>query len=462
MLTVTNLLIQVLSILSSIKLARQLQPHGYGVFNLILMQASIFSIFATYGLRIVIIRSIARNKSNGKKIYEISSRIRILTTVVSLVIVTGYNYLQKENSLSGGMVLSLLLIIIGQTIWDTIESLAFGYERMEASGIINLIFTVIWILEIYLIPDSLFFVGLLTYIFVLNQIIKTFVYRLWIEKKILTRYIGTEEPIYPEDYKNMLRDGSSYFILAIFTAVQNQVPILFLQFNSRIDQIGIFNLGYRILSPLQMVLGMLLTAIFPMLARQAIEKKELFVKRIKNLLNIITIVGIWGSVGFTFFSMEIVKILYGEKYLGSATVIVIQCWFTVLFAIFCTIGTVLNSIDKQRLLAILSIIYGIISLPIFYWGSKYGAIGLAWAFVIAALINMIYHLIIFKKLLKPYLSFRYTVTVFILLTAFAMTPLFKIEFSIIWRIILLILLSYFGYYFLKREYDIISSEVIVN
>lgn len=53
-----------------------------------------------------------------------------------------------------------------------------------------------------------------------------------------------------------------------------------------------------------------------------------------------------------------------------------------------------------------SLILVTLGFPIFYIGSKFGAIGLASSFVIAAYIHMTYHWIVFKKLLAPYLTLR--------------------------------------------------------
>ena len=440
-LTGTNLLIQVLSILSSIRVARQLQPEGYGLFNLVNLQASIFSIIAAYGLRIVVIRHIARNKQDARKIFTVSNQIRVITTTVAILFAIGYAQINNKQSLSSIYLFALVLLIVFQSFWDSIESVSFGSEKMQTSGIINLILTAIWIVEIYLIPNNKFTVSTLLYAFVINQGVKTIIYYIWLRNKILIN-ISSKKIEGLADHKLLISQSNFYFILAVFTAIQNQIPILLLQFNSSVDQIGLFNLGNRILSPLQMMLSMLLTALFPMLARLAVDNKELFAQRVKSLINIIALTGIWGALCFALFSRDIVTLLYGNAYVTSANVILIQCWFTILFAIFCTIGTVLSALDKQKLLATLAIIYGIVAAPIFYYGTKYGATGLAWAFVIAAFINMTYHWIIFSNLLGKHISILYSIFLFSTIGLLSFLSYFyKIEYSLPIRILIGIFLS---------------------
>lgn len=450
-LTVSNILIQFLSILSSIRLARLLQPEGYGLYNLVLVQAQIFSIIAAYGLKWVIVRYVARNKSDSRYVFNISNKIRLFTTLLSIVCLLTYNIFIAEDSLGTVLLFFIALILIFQSFWDSIESIAFGNERMEGSGYINLLFTGLWVVAVYLIPKVNFNVNVILAVYISIQILKTFSYHLWLKKKILKTITIDIQP--EVKYKFFIVQSGYFFVLAVFSTLQSQVPILLLDYNSTIDQIGIFNLGNRILSPMNMVLGMLLTSIYPSLSRLAFENKELFAKRIKSLINLLVIFGIWACICFTLFSREVILLLYGKEYIDSAKVILIQCWFSLLYAIFSTIGTVLMSFDKQRVMAILSIIYGTLALPVFYLGSRYGAIGLAWSYVIAAYIHMTYHWIVFKNLLSPYLTYSYTIKLFSVIILATIGSLFvPFEYSLVLKIILGISVTLItGLYLRMRE-----------
>ena len=458
-LTGTNILIQVLSIFSSIRLARQLQPERYGVFNLIALQSSIFSIFACYGLRIVIIRHIARNNNDARKVFVLSGHIRLVTTAIALILLFFYNLVYGQESLSTLLVLAVMALIVFQTSWDTIESIFFGFEKMETSGIINLIFTLIWIAEIYIIPNSHFNVEVLAFAFLLNQGLKSLLYYFWMRRSIFKKMPSTSFNNYSE-HVDFIKQSNFFFVLAIFSSIQNQMPILLLQFNSTVDQIGLFNLGSRLLSPLQMLLNLLLAALFPMLSRLAIDNKPLFAVRVKSLMNIIILSGILGSGLFALFSNDIVYLLYGEAYKTTARVILIQCWFTVLFAIFCTIGSVLSALDKQKLLSRLSIIYATTACPIFFIGTKYGAIGLAWAFVIAGFVNMTYHWVIFRSLINKNVSLLYSISIFSVIGILSFfTGFYEINIPFLMRLSLGLILSilFFSYSY-KIEYKNILSK----
>lgn len=423
-LTGTNIIIQFISILSSIRLARLLHTDGYGYFNLILVLSNIFLIISSYGLKQVIIRYVARNKTESRFVFHLSNQIRLFTTIISIICLIIYNALLNDKPLPPFVLILLSVIIIFQSVWEAVECIAFGNERMEPSGYINLTFTSVWVAAVYIVPKENFNPEFLLVIYVVIQCLKSLTYYLWLRKDIF------DERKQHDDNQSLnhaffIKQSNYYFTLAVFTALQTQVPIVLLNHNSTYDQVGIFNLGNRILGPLQMVLMTALTALYPSFSRLAITDRELFSKRVKILLNIMVIIGIWGCLCFTLFSKEVVMLLYGKEYLDSVDVILTQCWFTLLFGIFCTIGTVLNSFDKQRLLAILSIIYGVLCLPVFFIGSKYGAIGLAWAFVISAYVNMTYHWVVFKKLLSPGITIVYTIKLFSILILASVISLFN-------------------------------------
>jgi O-antigen/teichoic acid export membrane protein len=458
-LTGTNIVIQFISILSSIRLARLLQPEGYGYFNLILTLSGIFLIISSYGLKQVVIRYVARNKSYSKYVFHISNHIRLVTSIIAILCLAGYNYFLNETTLPAFVVILVSLHIIFSSLWESVECIAFGNEQMAPSGYINLAFTGLWVITVYLIPRDSFNVEFLLITYVAIQFLKSLSYYFWLRGEIFTKSKLTEVNS-DIGQRYFIKQSNYYFILAIFTAIQIQVPIVLLNHNSTLEQVGVFNLGNRILGPLQMVILTALTALYPSFSRLALTDITLFAKRVKVLLNILVIIGIWGCLCFTLFSKEVVLLLYGKEYLGSVKVILIQCWFTLLYGIFCTIGTVLNSFDKQRLLAILSIIYGTLCVPVFFIGSKYGAIGLAWAFVIAAYINMTYHWVIFGKLLSPDITSIYTLKLFSILILASLFSLFvPFEFNIFIKLLIgIAITSVTGLYLNYRELPKLLSK----
>ena len=132
-LTATSIIIQFISILSSIRLARLLHADGYGYFNFILVLSNIFLIISSYGLKQVIIRYVARNKTESRFVFNLSNQIRLVTTLISVLCLLGYNTLLNDKPLPPFVLILLSVIIICQSVWEAVECIAFGNEKMEPS-----------------------------------------------------------------------------------------------------------------------------------------------------------------------------------------------------------------------------------------------------------------------------------------------------------------------------------------
>lgn len=94
---------------------------------------------------------------------------------------------------------------------------------------------------------------------------------------------------------------------------------------------------------------------------------------------------------------EVVYLLFGEKYAGSADAVAYQCWYTVLWAIVMLIGTSLLASDRQHLWAVLTTIFTIFTLPIIWFGAGHGATVLAAWKAVGVAITLIFIWPFFKK-----------------------------------------------------------------
>ena len=107
------------------------------------------------------------------------------------------------------------------------------------------------------------------------------------------------------------------------------------------------------------------------------------------------------------FRQEFVFLLYGDSYQSTADVMAWQCWYLVMYAIFCFNGSTLGAADAQRKLSMCSIVYAIVSTTILYFSSRYGANGLSIGYVVASIINIMYIFPVLKKVLNNALTWRF-------------------------------------------------------
>ena len=457
-LTLSNAFTQFLLIFTSIKIARSLDPLLFGTYNLLQLHISIFVVIASLGLRNIIIRSIARDKTIVKKIFLTSIIIRIVGFVLSIILFCSFFFLY--GSYDTLLFILVIQCILSTVIFDILESIAFGLEKMEFSGIINFFSTLFWLTTILLIPKNQISLHLIFGLLVFFNFIKTIVYFISIYK---TNYIKGFSKVEVDKIQiiSFVKECFPYYYLSLFTLLSNQIPLLFLQYRSGVEQIGFFNIANKILMPINLILTTALAAIFPNLSRLFVTNYPQFIKNVKLVFLLIALFSITGAFGVTLFRKEVIHLLYGEKYLSSSLVLGYQCWYIAVYSCVCLIGTILGAINKQKQLSYMSIICTIIQVPILWYGSKYGAQYLSAAFLVATSITFIIHIYVINLYLKNDLSYLFYIKISaIYLVAYAISLLTPVNIELSIKILIFMLISGVGGYFLYKKYMLSGKKLI--
>ncbi|MEO5893939.1 MAG: oligosaccharide flippase family protein [Ferruginibacter sp.] len=449
-LTLSNAFTQFLLIFTSIKIARALDPHVFGTYNLLQLHISIFGVIASLGLRNIIIRSVARDKTIIKKIFLTSLILRSAGFITAIVIFCLYFFLYTNYE----TLLFILVVqsILATTVFDLLESIAFGLEKMEFSGIINFMSTLCWLATILLIPNSQLSLKLIFSLFVLFNTIKTIVYFFSLYKSDYLKGFLSEK-IEKIQVVAFSKECLPYYYLALFTLLSNQIPLLFLEYRSGVEQIGFFNIASKVLMPINLILTTALAAIFPNLSRLFVSNYNQFIRNVKIIFTLIALFSIAGAFGVTLFRKEVIHLMYGDKYKSSGLVLGYQCWYIATYSTVCLIGTILGAINKQKTLSYLSIVCTIIQVPILWFGSKYGAEYLSAAFLVATVITLIIHVFVINNFLKKDLSFIFYLKI---LAAYVLGYLVSLltpaDLALIYKIMIFLVISLIGGYVIFKKY----------
>lgn len=396
LLVVSNIFGQVLGLLSTIRIARVLNPDGFGQFNLMQTMASLGVVVAGLGIRNVIIRECARDHEHSFNLFFCSSIFRLISSVLTGAGILFYSRI-GNSGLTYDFVWMAISLMAGMLIWDSIESVAYGYEQMEYSAAINLLGSILWVIVAWVVPVLWLTVFNVSLAFMVLQVGKAIVY--WgvsvksgiFRGRLDFRQIGNYS-------RQIIGDSMPFYWLALMTAVTTQLPIFFLAERSAKAEVALYNIGFRLINPLQMIILTSLTALYPVLSRYGGGRDNTrFMSANQKAINGIVIMGTLGALIISLLRNEVVFILFGSAYQLTADALAYQCWYIVLYSILCMIGTSLGANDKQGLLAKLSTAYSLISLPILWLGSGYGATGLSVAILLGCAVNMSYHWYFFQK-----------------------------------------------------------------
>ena len=90
-LTFSNILVQGFNVFTSIKIAKNLMPEGYGFYSFIMSLSAIYVVFVQLGMRNVIVRGIAVNKDDSGNQFTTSFIARTAAFVLVALAVIIYN-----------------------------------------------------------------------------------------------------------------------------------------------------------------------------------------------------------------------------------------------------------------------------------------------------------------------------------------------------------------------------------
>ncbi len=401
-LTLSSVLTQFLGMVIGIKIARVLTPYNFGVYNLLQLHVTIFSVVATLGISRIIIRNIARDKMNINGLLKSSLILRLIGTVFAVLIFGVYYYFFKSYDVFlFGLVISSIMMTVS---FDHFNSLAFGLEKMEFSGFVNLTSTVCWLIAIFFIPDEHLNLNFVFLLFALFNIIKVLLFLFVIRKKTNYKASLSSKDSSPDTAITLGKESLPFYYLDLFSLLSMQIPILFLEYRSGTEQIGYFNIASKVLLPISIVVNTALSAVFPILARLYERDFDRFINVFKTMCIAISLIGIAGAFGVTLFRKEVVVLLYGEKYISSSLVLSYQVWYIAFFSVVCLFGTILGAINRQKQLSYLSLVCTLIGVPLLWYGSQFGAQYLSAAFMVSTGINLILHFFVVDRYVKKQIS----------------------------------------------------------
>ena len=394
-LTVSDAFNQVFQFLVLYKLARELNPDGYGAFNIVYAISMIFWVFANFGMSQIVVREIARNNETSYSLIRKFFIIRLWATVLSVVVLFFY-FLFFRSSADSIIIISTIVITISLTAFDFAESIAFGKQIMKYTSFINIGMLFLWAGYLWILPKAYYSIinVLIAYSFLI--FLKAFAYYIVLKKLGLLKKNNVPDP---HSFKKIIQMCLPYLWLWGIGQLMTQVPLLLLEGNSNDTEVGLFSLGMRLILPLIFTVNTAMKAIFPALSKLSLENDQKFKNSINDGALLIIFFGTLAAFFVALISPYLIPLLFGNAYFASVASFNLLIWFGVVYALDILLGTALSASDRQNTLAILATVDFIVSMPLLYYGSFQGSFGLSVMRFLSGMIVIFYHWIVFRKLL---------------------------------------------------------------
>ncbi len=411
-LVVCNLLVNVINLFTNMYLARQLGPELYGQYGVLITWSTLIQTVASLGVQQVAIRAIARDQSNSKYYFKLSMIARSIgfISIVPWFVLYFFFHEHYDAFFIVAIVLNALMLFL----WYSFQNVAFGMQRMEYTGYINVVGAAVLLLTYLVLPSKVVSVSVVILLLIIIELLKDVIYYCACSKEGLFTSSGIRL-VSKGEVLNMIRESFPFFILILFGLSTNNLPVLFLDYHTNTTEVAYFNTANKLMVPLTMALNTMMSALFPSLTKHAKNAPDKFFSQSQKALWMIVLIGGYICFCISLFSDYIVLLIYGKDYAETGIVMLTQCWYAVIFAILSLFGTIYAAVGKDKLLATLSISNALIWGPIIWWCSKDGATSMSYGFLIGGGINLIYNYFFYLKCLPKKVSASSSIQIFVIM-----------------------------------------------
>lgn len=375
----------VLTLISSVILARLLGPESLGIYAFCVGVITILVIPSSLGLQHLLLREIPK-KVVRKSFEELKGLLLyggcysfFVSALLSLLIIIFAWFSENSNNYQQALYWSALFLpslAMLQIISSTLKGfgiIVFG-QFIELTAKPFLFLLMVW--SLYLLTND----GILSYQAIYLQSLATIaacgIGVVFIIKKNLLNFIPKVESTFN---KELIRSAVVLMLYTGVSALNNNISILMLGSFNMQKEVGLFSVAQRGGDFVAFALIALSNALSPKISYFYFQKQMDVLQDMINKSSIIIIsYSIACAIVLIFFSNTIIKVVFGAEYISSATPFCIICGAQLFNSVFGYCGLALNMIGNEILTMIcisvgfaLNLLLNLILIP------KYGINGAA-------------------------------------------------------------------------------------
>lgn len=327
--------------------ARYLGAKSFGILSFALALTAIFGVFGDLGLRQIATREVARNKSLAKKYLGNIVGIKIiLVTIVLGVLVLVINLLGCPEK-TKAVVYLISLSIIFNAFLQAFYGIFQAHERMEFESAGNILRSSLLLVCVLFVIRNNSSILILAFSYSLVSAVTlgyAFIIFLW----------KFEKPKIEIDWsfcKPTLRQALPFGLTAVFGVIYYWIDTVMLSMMKGDTVVGWYNAAYRIFLVLLLVPSAFDTAVYPVMSRLYVSSRNSLELMCEKGFKYLTFIGIPIGIGGMLLADRIILLVFGSEYVHSIIALRILLWSAVLTFMGTSFSEVLNSTNKQAVLA---------------------------------------------------------------------------------------------------------------
>jgi O-antigen/teichoic acid export membrane protein len=348
---ISRILIMVLSLITTMIIARLLGPVSFGALNYTLSIVGLFGILASLGIDNVVYREITKHKEDRLEILGSALFLKLITGLTAFLSVLVLLFFIDETLYIKKIVLVLSLSFLTQPL----ILLSYDFLKDSEAKYVTITQIVTMLLSnISKIAVVYFFHSLVGFVFilVLENIISGFLYITQIKlikKRVISFKVSKKYLAYIFSFSVPL------VLFSAFSELYSRIDQIMLRHYLDVEAVGLYAAAVRLTEIWYMVPNILMGALFPAFIHSHDNSLE-YNKRLKIFIITLTILSLGISCVTLFLSKILTSFVYGKDFIAASPVLSIY--------IFSLFGSFLSFIIYQDLF-IKNKLFLIIFIPLF-------------------------------------------------------------------------------------------------
>lgn len=306
----------------SIYIARYLGPANYGLFNYAISFVGLFGFLSTLGLDNILNREIVKNHDKKNDLLGTAFFLKIFGSILAIITITAISFSITDDFLTLTLILMFSINFIPSSfnVLETYFNSQVLSKKVVLSQITaNIIAAILKILLIYL-DKGIFW---LTVIYLIETTIVSFLLILNFYKngnKILKwRFNKTVA-------KELLKDAWPLILSGVAVGIYMKIDQVMIKNILGDTEVGLYAVAVKLSEVWYFIPSIITASVFPAIVKAHQRSEEEFNNRMSKLYFLMFWSSVLIALSTTFLAGPIIKILFGEAYLGSIMVLQIYIW----------------------------------------------------------------------------------------------------------------------------------------
>lgn len=376
--------------------ARRLGVFEFGQLALSFSLFYVFQVTAVAGLKLLIIRQVARDRSQTKQYFLNSLSIVTVTSLISLSFLFSFVRLIHYEAQTSAVILALSFGLLPYALSAVCEAVFQAWERMRYIAAINVPANLAKMAGAYLLLASgrgLFAVILMF----LVAFLAIAAVEIWL---VATRFSSPPARLSFRFCWSTVRSSVTFLAIDKIIAIDSSLNIILLSKLSTETQVGLYTAAAQLLVPLALVYQSIAQCTYPVMCRHARDGVQ-DLKRISGRATEVLLMLALPAVATIYFLGPWALSLFYKKqtFLEAVPALRIMVWVLIFQVFSYVLGQVLLATHREKTTLQIVIVDVLVTLGV-GWPliAHFGLLGAAFTFFLTRLIGAIQHFIPVSRL----------------------------------------------------------------